>query len=190
LQLDLYGIGAIDDVRAMASVEEFWAPSGMRVVVIRRPDPTERFVLDIKRDDAAARPGKQIGLGPGDHLHLMIDQVGPRRKRGINPPNLDAALERLVEVLKMRCMTSVMRHDRVQEDGYAYDAIVGITTSHVSLRLRQSEGVVSLSLDIFSCRKFDSDTVLQWLQRLLPTPDVRRAVLYNRHPLGDFTEIT
>ena len=119
----------------------------------------------------------------------MVDQMGPGRKRGINPPNLDAAMVRLVEQLKMRSMTSVMRHDRTQEDGFAYDAIVGITTSHVSLRLRQSRGLVSLSLDIFSCRKFDSDTVLQWLQRLLPAPEARRIVLYNRYPLGELTEI-
>jgi hypothetical protein len=189
LQLDLYGIGAIDDVRAVAAVEEGWLPTGMRVILLSRPAPTEPFRAETKRDDAASRPGKQIGLGPGDHLHLMVDQVGPGRKRAINPPDLDAAIERLVEMLKMRSMTSVMRHDRTQEDGFAYDAIVGITTSHVSLRLRQSGGVVSLSLDIFSCRKFDSDTVLQWLQRLLPTPEARRAILYNRYPLGDFTLI-
>jgi hypothetical protein len=189
LQLDLFGIGTIDDQRALAAVEEFWAPVGWRVVLATRTQPTAEFRHDILHDDLKRRVGKQTGLGPGDHLHLLVDQSGPVRRRSLRSQDLDQSLMRLVERLKMRCMTPVMHQDHVGIDGTAYDAIVGITTSHLSLRVRQTADRADLSLDVFSCRKFDTTTVLSWLDDLLPTPVSRRAVLYNRYPEHEFTLI-
>lgn len=189
LQLDLFGIGTIDDQRALSAVEDYWSPCGMRVVVARRPEPSKEFTQSVSRDDLEKRVGKQVGLGPGDHLHLMLDQTSPVHRRSLKSPDLDQAIMRLVDRLKMRGMTPVMRHDRIENDGFAYDAIVGITTSHVSVRLRQNFERIDLSLDVFSCRKFDVDTVLAWLDDLTPTPSSRRAVLYNRFPKNEFTYI-
>jgi hypothetical protein len=189
LQLDLFGIGAIDDQRALAALDDFWHPTGLRVIVARRPEPAMEFTTATQRDDTEERIGRQTGLGPGDHLHLMLDQTGPTRRRALKSPDLDQALMRLVDLLKMRAMTPVVRHDRVENDGLAYDAIVGITTSHVSLRLRKTTERMDLSLDVFSCRKFDIDAVLKWLDDFLPTPAVRRAVLYNRFPRNEFRNV-
>jgi hypothetical protein len=187
LQLDLFGIGTIDDQRTLSAIEEYWTPLGIRVAVAQRTEPTRELTYDILRDDLSRRSGKQVGLGPGDHLHLMLDQTSPALRRNLKSPDLDQAILRLVDRLKMRGMTPVMRHDRIEKDGFAYDAIVGITTSHISVRLRQSYERIDLSLDVFSCRKFDVDTVLSWLDDLTPNPTSRRAVLYNRHPKHEFT---
>jgi hypothetical protein len=189
LQLDLFGIGAIDDQGALAALEEFWSPTGLRVILAHRPGPAGEFTTVIQRDDIAKRTGRQAGLGPGDHLHLILDQTGPTRRRVLKSPDLDEALASLVDLLKMRAMTPVVRHDRVENDGLAYDAIVGITTSHVSLRLRKSPERVDVSLDVFSCRKFEVNAVLKWLDDLLPTPAARRAILYNRFPRNEFSTI-
>lgn len=184
LQMDLFGRGAIDDARALKAVRDFWQPTGLRALVITRPRPTESLRIKLLRNDLAPREGKQIGLGPGDHLHLLVDQVGPARRSHVSPPRLDAALEALVDTLKMRGMTPVLRHDRREADGFAYDAIVGITTSHMSLRLRETAEGVEICLDVFSCRKFDAATVIAWLDENFPAPHIRRAALYNRFPLG------
>lgn len=189
LQFDLFGIGTIDDQRALSAIEDLWSPTGLRVVLATRPDPTKEFVESKIRDDLSKRTGKQVGLGPGDHLHLMLDQTSPVRRRGLKSPDLDVAVGRLVDLLKMRSMTPVVRHDRVENDGFAYDAIVGITTSHISVRIRQSAEAVDVSLDVFSCRKFDVATVLAWLDQLLPNPAARRAILYNRFPRLEFTQV-
>jgi hypothetical protein len=189
LQLDLFGIGAIDEQRAVAALEEFWKPKGSRIVLARRPEPTAAFTSDVIRDDLEHGRGRASGLGPGDHLHLMLDQSGPMLRRGIGSPDIDVALEQLVDALKMQGMTPVMRHDHVENNGLAYDAIIGITTSHISLRLRQAAGRIDLSLDVSSCRKFDPETVLRWVQQLLPPPQARRAILYNRHPANTFEQV-
>ena len=190
LQLDLFGIGAIDDLRLLAALDEFWTPGGMRVIALGRSAPPGEVSVTSLRDDAVTRTRSQPGLGPGDHLHLMVDQIGPSGRRALNPPRLDSALQDLVEALKMRAMTPVIRHDRVDQEELTYEAIVGITTSHICIRLRQMRGRVELSLDVFSCRKFSADAVIRWLDAVVHQPEHRRCLLYNRYPMGKIVQVS
>jgi hypothetical protein len=189
LQLDLFGIGSIDDQRAIVALDDFWKPTGARILLARRQEPSAEFEQTLVVDTLRSRRGKQAGLGPGDHLHLMVDQTSPAHRRPLKSPDFDQALTQLVDQLRMRAMTPVTHHDHIENDGLAYDAIVGITTSHISLRLRQSIERIDVSLDVFSCRKFDPDTVLKWLESLLPSPTSRRVVLYNRYPKHEISVI-
>lgn len=190
LQLDMFAIGSVDDHRALAAVDDLWSMTGSRTIIATRPDPSLKFETVTLTDSLSERTGRQSGLGPGDHLHLILDQSSPSRRRPMNSTALDDAIMQLVDLLRMRAMTPVIRHDRVEEDGLAYDAIVGITTSHVSMRLRQTSGRIDVSLDVFSCRKFEVDLVLRWLDQNLPTPSARRAILYNRFPKNEFSVVT
>jgi S-adenosylmethionine/arginine decarboxylase-like enzyme len=189
LQLDVQGAGQIDGRQAMAVVSEFWAPLGLRAVVIRRGDPSHALERVELRDDLVPRPGIQPGLGPGDHLHLLIDQKGSLRSPFLNPSRLDEALAELVSIIRMRNLTSVRSHHDHQGTNFSYSSIVGITTSHICLRICQMGRHASLSLDLFSCRNFDAQSVFGWLQQLMPSPESRRAVLYTRYPKGEFVTI-
>lgn len=189
LQLDVYGIGSIDQQHALDTIRDFWVPLGMRAVLVRRNDPRVKLETIELRNDVAPRAGTQEGLGPGDHLHLLVDQSGIANDIAYREIALDNAITELVMNLKMRCITPVTsRYDR-QQECFQYDAIVGITTSHVSLRLREGNGRMSISLDVFSCRTFRPEVVHRWLDAVSPTPDTRRSILYNRHPRGEFVDM-
>jgi len=188
LQLDVLGIGPINEGAAVEVIKDFWVPLGMRAIVVKRPAPPAKISVTVRRDDVSPRTGHD-GLGPGEHLHLFVDQSGPARRRPVEPSVLDTALMTLVTSLRMRGMTPVMSHHQKHRDGFSHDAIVGITTSHMSLRMRQNEGMVAIALDVFSCRNFEPEEVFRWLDGLLPTPEARRSVLYNRYPAGTFQEL-
>ena len=189
LQLDVYAADMIDQDRALAAVNRFWSPSGVRAFLVHRPDPTAKFGCVTLRDDLAHRTGSKEGLGPGEHLHLLVDQTGTAQERFSSSGALDAALADLVAVLNMVGMTPVMSHTHRIVGGFSYDSIVGITTSHVAMRVRLVDGRMSLSLDAFSCKNIDPSSVFRWLDQMMPSPDARRAILYNRHPKGEFHEL-
>lgn len=184
LQLDVYGIGSIDEAHALATVNDFWAPLGLRAFLITRPDPREVIVTVNLADRMVSRSSSQDGFGPGDHVQLMVDQIGPSPNAPWDASSLDLGVMDLVRLLKMRAMTPVYSNTRNQGGGFQYDAIVGITTSHISFRLRARDGTTSIALDIFSCRNFQPEVVSDWLDWYAPSPECRRITRYNRYPLG------
>jgi hypothetical protein len=189
LQLDVFGVGVIDERGALDAVREFWNPVGMRAVLVRRPKPAAKLGMTFLQDDLSKRKGTQKGLGPGTHLHLFVDQSGRARNSLLNATRLDTAVANLVALLNMRGTTPVMSRHWQGEAGFSYDAITGITSSHIALRLRHAHGRASIALDVFSCRNFKPDVVLHWLDEIAPKPETRRAIVYNRHPKGTFTEL-
>jgi hypothetical protein len=74
LQLDVYGAGSLDDNHALETIRNFWVPLGMRAILIRRSDPATKMEIHHLRNDVTSRSGNQEGLGPADHLHLLVDQ--------------------------------------------------------------------------------------------------------------------
>ena len=133
--------------------------------------------------------GLQDGLGPGDHLELWVDQISSLPQTSFDQKMANDALLDLVGRLKMRGITPVISQHQSRPDELSYNSIIGITTSHISLRARQSKDRLALSLDVFSCRNFYAQTVLEWLDELTSAPIERRAVLYNRHPEGTIKEL-
>ncbi|PWT96011.1 MAG: hypothetical protein C5B53_10465 [Candidatus Melainabacteria bacterium] len=188
LQLDLYGAGTIDDQHACQTIRMFWLPLATRAVLVSRREPSLPFESQSLVSDDVNRQVIQEGLGPGDHLHLLIDQISHSGDRSINAQALNAGLLELVRHLKMKCLTPLMSRFKITELGFEYDAVVGITTSHVALRIRKIQSVLSMSLDVFSCRNYRPDVVHRWLNALLPAPEKRRSILFNRYPGGEFIE--
>ena len=188
LQLDLFCLGRIDEASSLAIVRSLWLPTGQRTNVIQREHPEKPLTFVSHSDTVSQRLDVHGGLGPGDHLHLLVDQVvagGASWDRG----SLDNAVAALVNSLGMRCMTSVNSHSSTNGEVSAYDGIVGITTSHVSLRVRQDAENTSVCLDVFSCKEFKSIVALLWLDRLFGEPISRRAVLHDRHPVETWLQI-
>jgi hypothetical protein len=190
LQLDVLGTGPIDERQALATVIDFWVPLGLRATVIRRREPSQPLEKIELRDDLARRTRNQVGLGPGDHLQLLVDQTGTLKKPFSDPSRLDDAMRQLVASIRMRSLTAVQSHHGRQGSCLSYNAIVGITTSHIALRIRADDKRASLSLDVFSCRNFNTESVFNWLQEIMPDRDSRRAVLYTRYPKGEFVDVT
>ena len=188
LQLDLFSLSSLDLTPLLQVVRSFWHPTGQRVNLIRRDHPDRPLQIKEQTDDLPVRTEVHRGLGPGDHLHLMVDQIASIAPE-VNELFLNAAIVDLVHKLGMRCMTPVNSRWTSDRDSFAYDAIVGITTSHVSLRARGAEGAIGLSLDAFSCRDFDPVIVTSWLDMLFTKVESRRAVLYNRHPEGSWVTL-
>jgi hypothetical protein len=188
LQLDLFSLGLLDLTPLLQVVRSLWHPTGQRISLIRREHPDRPLQIKEQTDDVLVRTEVHRGLGPGDHLHLIVDQIASIAS-DVNESSLNSALVDLVLKLGMRCMTAVNSRWTSHRDSFAYDAIVGITTSHLSLRARGAEGSVSLSLDAFSCRNFDPVIVTAWLDALFTNVRSRRAVLYNRHPVGSWVTL-
>jgi hypothetical protein len=188
LQLDVLSAGSLDIPHALELFRSFWLPIGQRVYIVRREHPEEPLHVEELTNDLQKRTGFQHGLGPGDHLHLLVDQIGPSTGSATEP-GLNSSLVDLVSRLRMRCMTPVFSRHLAHQTSSEYDGIVGITTSHLALRARENDGQLAVSLDVFSCRDFRPAIVLSWLDSLFPTPAHRRAVLYNRYPRGCFTTL-
>lgn len=188
LQLDIYG-SSLDASRALDDVRQFWVPTGIRALLLRRDAPDAPPQISTLCDQILTRSGRQTGLGPGDHLHLMVDQTMSLPRRTPTGNSLDQGLVELVRRLSMRAMTPPISRTSSDGGNFTYEAIVGITTSHVCLRVRQDDDLVHLSLDIFSCRHFTPSTVHRWLDAKWPTPFARRSLLYNRYPSGTFTQL-
>jgi hypothetical protein len=190
LQLDVYGTGPLDEDNALNTISNFWIPIGMRAILAHRPAPSEKLDIHKLRDDLLCRSNNQEGLGPGDHLHLLVDQTGTIGPKSRRQDALNRAILELVFRLKMRCLTPLISRFNAYEGGFEYDAVVGITTSHIAFRLRGNDTCQSLSLDVFSCRNFRPTVVCRWLDSLCQQPDNRRIILYNRHPEGEFTDLS
>lgn len=189
LQVDVLGIRSIEDDRALLSVGEFWSLLGMRAVIVHRREPAQKIEYTTVRDDLSARRSACAGLGPGDHVQLMIDQTGHVRHKVPDSSRLDAALADLVSILKMRALTAVMSQVRYRNHCFSYSAIVGITTSHISVRVTQIKNQLSVALDVFSCRSFDPADVVEWIGQTFGKSDAHRIVLCNRHPKGKIVEL-
>lgn len=188
LQLDAYSLSSLDFGHVLQVVRSAWLPTGQRAFLVGRDQPDSPLVISELSNDLIVRPGLNSGLGPGDHLHLMVDQIA-RINTEMDEVFLNSAVAELVKQLGMRCMTPVISRKVSHFGSVEYDAIVGITTSHVLLRVRSVEGFANLSLDVFSCREFKPSLVISWLERLFPQTESRRSVLCNRYPLGTFTNL-
>ena len=114
--------------------------TGQRVNLIRRDHPDRPLQINEQTVDLSVRTEVHRGLGPGDHLHLIVDQIASITS-DVNESILNSAIVDLVHKLGMRCMTPVNSRWTSHPDSFVYDAIVGITTSHVSLRARGSEEI-------------------------------------------------
>lgn len=182
LQLDVFGLGVIDDSQAIFKIREFWIPLGLRAILIQRDVPSSPIAAQELRDDTLVRTGVQTGLGPGRHHHLLVDFTGRLERKYLLRPNMDRAMEELVLRVKMNAMTPVVSQWCVFGSDLAYSSIVGITTSHISIRLTHVGGVSSISMDVFSCRNFELAAVTSWLERLFSEISLRRSVLLDRYP--------
>lgn len=188
LQLDLMGHELVDPIFAIRRVTDFWGVEGVRAFTIRRSHPAEPASKpQLICDSLKQRSRDETGLGPGDHMHAILDFQG-RVVGGPNPSQerFDTALSRLVSAMGMRGLTPPMSVSQTGV-GFSYDAIMGITTSHVNLRWRQSNDGVMLSAEAFSCRDFDAEILVQWI-RDMGCIGKEHLIAYNRHPGGMFLD--
>lgn len=190
LQLDLSCDQQFDIEAALRLVERFWQPSGLRAYAMHgtvhgmSPDPV------LLQNSLAQRLGRQEGLGPGSHLHALLDFEGVRRAETVPPTagQFDEAIANLVKRLKMRPMTYPMSAAESAGESFKYIVMMGITTSHVSLRWHQSDDRVQARVEAFSCRDFDPAVLLEWFDGLAGV-GTSKLFLYNRHPEGKFLQL-
>lgn len=181
LQLDVVSQSELD-YSPLEDVRSFWRADGYRLYKIVRDRPERRIEPQCVHDTLLQRKRGERGLGPGCHVHAILDATG-RADIPLSGTELDRQLSSLVRAIGMRGLTPPMSSARAGTEEFTYDGVMGITTSHVLLRLRQTATDVEISLETFSCREFDLHVLDKWVAGLINVGQSRWTV-YNRHPEG------
>lgn len=106
-------------------------------------------------------------------IHLMIDAYGCDPKVLDNPRKLYAFLDQAPELLQMTKLTAPhLIHAQGNEghDPGGWTGIVLIAESHISLHTFVKRQFATL--DIYSCKYFNSDFMIEYIQKFLKTKDM------------------
>ena len=182
LQLDLACVGSLDLCQVIEVISQRWCATGMRVLKFDAIAAVAGQLPTVFCDNLLRRSGPGDGLGPGRHLHLLVDYRTAGCREPLSRATLDAALVELVGLLGMVGMTPALSAIEPTRDGSRYDGVIGITTSHILLRVYQSTGVDLIRLEVFSCKEFSPDIVRSWLACHFGQASEAYPVLIDRHP--------
>lgn len=189
LQLDMEFGGSIDIDRVIEVIRRHWEVVGLRLLSMkgRIGDSSSRPIVHC--DNLLRRSNTALGLGPGNHIYLMVDYRPFPRRAPLSKQVMDAGLVDLVAMLGMVGMTPALSTVTVDSNSSRYDGIIGITTSHILLQVDRTSVSETVRLEVFSCKDFAPDIVRSWLvQHFGPAIDAH-SVLVDRHPNHVVSEI-
>lgn len=173
LQIDVMCSGEINLERVLAIVDRSWKGSPTRVIEFDRVsgEPIVRYGSD---EVALA---VRSGTGPSGHHHLLVAGYPTFDIQGTTAAQLDVFMRNLVTHIGMKCLTGI---ETILQPSRFIGAMVGISTSHVSLRVSPSEN--SLLIDVFSCRDLDHASLIDWLSNQPITVRPSSVVVCERYP--------
>lgn len=101
-----------------------------------------------------------------DHKHLVV--TAAIKKPPTTVDELNAWLYKVVEAADMKVFMEPKssRCDTVGNVGVT--GVVGLETSHASIHVWESAPVPFLKFDVYSCKRFDPDTILECMQEFEP----------------------
>ncbi len=103
----------------------------------------------------------RLGFGP----HLILDGYGARKESLINLTGIYNLLDRLPEQIGMTKIMPpyVFKYSGVKPEDWGVSGFVLIAESHISIHTFPEKNF--LSVDIFSCKNFDTDWTLRYLTK-------------------------
>jgi hypothetical protein len=189
LQLDVQVEGGVDSEAVSEVVRDFWNPTGLLVASNSSVQGSFGFVAEARFGSLVHRENAALGLGPGHHRHLVANFLLVDWRIGLVRAEIDKSLVALVDMLGMVCMTPAMSAVTNGSCGQSYDGVIGITTSHILLRIRVTEGDLHIDLDVFSCKDFESRVVMEWVRQAFGNPVEASGTLLDRYPAHEIGEI-
>jgi S-adenosylmethionine/arginine decarboxylase-like enzyme len=101
------------------------------------------------------------------HKHLLV------RAEVTSPPlemdNLDRMLEQLVKMIDMKILSGPHTAWCPVEGNMGWSGTVIIETSSITFHSWLEDHYPVIQLDVYSCKDFAVETVMQWLSRFNPT---------------------
>ncbi|MEM1027390.1 MAG: S-adenosylmethionine decarboxylase [Planctomycetota bacterium] len=91
------------------------------------------------------------------HHHTIVIADCEKEQDDLHPNELRDFLNNLIKKIKM----DVLIEPQVQYGPFGYTGIAGIVTSHVAFHYFEADKV--LQLDVYSCRKYDRDLLLKFI---------------------------
>lgn len=191
LQIDIMLNISFENIRSVFenNINQFWNPSNLEIFEFNRLD--SKISISPQRKNLEKCEFKvRSGAGPNGHNHLLIcAQLAPDDEAVFDSNKMRLNIFSLIDQINMVAMTNV--YSMATEGKFKFVGyIVGITTSHISLRYIKTQNSRLLWLDVFSCRDIDGDRVMKWLSASLPVIKPISTVKFERYPNVNFNRAT
>lgn len=102
-----------------------------------------------------------------DHKHILV--TAHIAKPPVSEEAIKDWMRRLVAAVDMKIVVGPFAHYVTTEGNEGLTAVVCIETSHASMHVWSEAKVPFLKFDLYSCKSFEVDTVLDLLGEFAPT---------------------
>ena len=166
LQMDIVTSVDLEEARVRELVMPFWGHCELTISILDRQTMSlshagKRVVYGAPLVDF----GKRRGTGPGQHTHYVIEFECNESNFLNSYQEVESFLGDLIKIMEMVQMTGVFTLFRGNNNKEFLAALVGITTSHLSIR-KIEEKSKKYILDIFTCKDVSDEALTKLLNYL------------------------
>lgn len=158
IQIDLvYKRKALSEEKIKQSIDNFFLTYSVKIQIV---STNQMGCKLISKNDFNME--KRCNTGPDNHSHLIVRAV-LKKSYGLTKSYIYSTSKKIGELINFIGMKQLSSVEYTTNHEDFAEFIVGITTSHVSLKCMVLKGEMELIFDIFSCKKIEVDKVRKWM---------------------------